>query len=143
MGSIVPPRDVLTDHARFFDKIDASGDCWEWTASRNHGGHPWYHNPGGTQYAHRVAWEILVGPIPEGYDVDHLCRVRHCVNPDHLEPVPHVVNVRRGHVGKNSPKGPNSRGLTHCKRGHEYTEENTIYHSKNGSRMCRSCRRNQ
>ena len=83
---------------RFFVKVDANGDCWEWTAYIAPNGygrfqiHPFVHN------AHRLLYEWLVGPVPEGLELDHLCRIRHCVNPDHLEPVPHRVNVLRGDV---------------------------------------------
>jgi hypothetical protein len=82
----------------------------------------------GTPYVHRVAWELERGPIPEGMTIDHLCRVRTCVNPAHLELVTLAENIRRA-----------KRRLTHCKHGHEFTQENT-YWRKEGRRMCRACR---
>ncbi len=82
--------------------------------------------------SHRVVYEALVGPIPEGLVLDHLCRVLNCVNPNHLEPVTHQENVRRG-VG---PTAVNSQ-KTHCPQNHEYTKENTYY--GNGSRYCKIC----
>ena len=85
---------------------------------------------------HRVVYENLVGAIPEGLSLDHLCRIKRCINPAHLEPVTHAENVRRGNAGVyNSLK-------THCPKGHEYTEENTHIGRKNNSvlRGCRTCR---
>lgn len=98
-GLRVVIRGSLTD--RFWPKVDASGDCWEWTAARNPEGYGRI-GAGGTGsrilHAHRVAWELLVGPIPVGYEVDHLCRNRGCVNPDHLEPVTKLENIRRSEL---------------------------------------------
>ena len=78
---------------------------------------------------HRLSYEAFKGPIPEGMHIDHLCRVRNCYNPEHLEAVTQAENNRRmGLV------------ITHCKRGHEYTEENTIHRKgNNGRRACRTC----
>ena len=86
-------------------------------------------------FAHRVVYEILVGPIPVGLELDHLCRNRACVNPDHLEPVTTRTNLLRGY----SPWACRAR-QTHCKRGHEFTPENT-YGTGDGRRYCRTCRR--
>lgn len=83
-------------------------------------------------YAHRIAYQLLVGPIPEGMQLDHLCRNRRCVNPDHLEPVTHAENVRRG------LSGAYLRARTHCPKGHPYDQANT-YVSNSGSRNCRAC----
>jgi len=83
--------------------------------------------------AHRFVYERLVGPIPEGLQLDHLCRVRCCVNPDHLEPVTNRENARRGNAGLHLRK------RTHCPRGHPYDEANTI-HLKNADRIARHCR---
>lgn len=83
---------------RFWAKVevDESG-CWLWTASTNHGyGHFWVSPDVGKVYAHRYAYELLVGPIPDGLEIDHLCKVRNCVNPEHLEPVTKEENWRRG-----------------------------------------------
>jgi hypothetical protein len=81
-----------------------------------------------------VAYELFVGPIPEGLELDHLCRNPSCVNPAHLEAVTHRENVRRGdlHLVFGS--------RTHCTMGHEFTDENT-YPRPTGGRGCRECRR--
>jgi hypothetical protein len=101
---------------RFWEKVDASGDCWLFTGTKDNHGYGNIDRGGrglGNAKAHRVAYELLVGPIPEGKELDHLCRVHACVNPDHLEPVTHLVNVRRGQ----SPRIRTARS-GFCKRGH-------------------------
>ncbi len=121
---------------RFWAKVNVGerGDCWEWTASLSHGyGQFWIQgaNPQ-RQKAHRVAYEMIVGPIPEGLQIDHLCRNRACVNPSHMQPVTRRENLIRG----NGFAGLNDR-KTHCPRGHEYIPSNTILWQ--GKRKCRSC----
>ena len=115
------------------DKIEV-GDCWHWTGAASHDGYGRVYTERGVKYAHRVVWELLVGPIPEGLVIDHLCRNRSCVNPDHLEPVTRKENQRRGQANQNIAK-------THCKRGHEFTEENTYIQPSTGKRGCRRCKR--
>lgn len=125
-------------HAKF--TVNPSSGCWEWTASRTLKGYGMI-GAGSPQRgllaAHRVAFEIYVGPIPAGLQLDHLCRVRHCVNPDHLEPVSARENVRRGFglAAINAAK-------THCPQKHEYTADNTYYNPSTNRRMCRVCIRN-
>lgn len=103
------------------------GPCWLWTGATTVG----YGRFRGSG-VHRMAYEELVGPIPDGLVMDHLCRVRHCVNPAHLEPVTLAENVRRGLSGRYQAS------KTHCPQGHEYSPENT-YVTKVGQRKCRTC----
>lgn len=118
---------------RFWEKVDADGDCWVWTAATNTSGYGQFSVGGKHQGAHRVAWELLVGPIPEGLQIDHLCRVKHCVNPDHLEPVSHAENFRRG------IRGAQDRAKTHCPQGHPYAGDNLYVHPDGRHRQCRAC----
>jgi hypothetical protein len=117
--------------------------CWCWTGSINRGGYGRVNvkqsdGAWGPQTAHRVAYQIFVGPIPDGLEMDHLCRVRHCCNPWHLEPVTKTVNVRRGRGPKTS--GTWLRAKTHCPHGHPYDAHNTRI-SPSGRRCCRACAR--
>lgn len=131
-----PPRVWVIRPAleRFVEKVDATGDCWEWTGTRSLGyGRFMVSNDRHMTWAHRAAWELLVGPIPDGLQLDHLCRNRGCVNPDHLEPVTSRLNTLRSPIGA----GAKAR-VTHCPAGHEYTAENTR-RSKRNQRTCRAC----
>jgi hypothetical protein len=124
---------------RFWEKVVQTDTCWLWTGSLSNGyGNIRPRNGEPMMRAHRFAYELLVGPIPEGLHLDHLCRVRHCVNPDHLEPVTQRVNTLRGFgaCAQHARK-------THCEHGHEFTEENTRI--SDGERVCRTCanRRNR
>lgn len=111
--------------------------CWIWQMARNNGGYGIARVPGTRKKtcAHRVVYEQIIGPIPEGLELDHLCRVRECVNPAHLEPVTPRVNSRRS----SSPSGIHAR-KTHCPAGHPYDETNT-YYRPGGQRVCRACGR--
>lgn len=119
---------------RFWERVDASGDCWEWTGCIVRG-YGQVAQPGGARrVAHRVSYELLVGSTPEGLELDHLCRNRRCVNPDHLEPVTKSVNARRSY----SVAGVNAR-RAECVNGHPFDEVNTAMRP-NGSRRCKRCR---
>jgi predicted DNA-binding transcriptional regulator AlpA len=93
-----------TVEERFWEKVEPTGFCWEWTAFKDRKGYGRFRVDDRTMQAHRVAYELLVGPIPEGLHLDHLCRNTSCVNPDHLEPVDLAENVRRGYRGLLSGK---------------------------------------
>jgi hypothetical protein len=123
---------------RYWSKVDLSAgpdECWPWTGYRNPAGYGdfWSIKNGKdvSLRAHRVSYELLVGPIPEGLVIDHLCRVRHCVNPSHLEPVT---------VRENTLRGDTPAKRTHCIHGHEFTPENIIRRpSRPNARDCRTC----
>lgn len=110
--------------------------CWLWTLGDNGRGYGRVKYNGRQLQAHRLFYEFMVGPIPEGLELDHKCRVTFCVNPDHLEPVPHKENVRRGSAADSVIR--RQRSKTHCPYGHEYAGANLVIRS-NGSRACKSC----
>lgn len=126
------PRGRWRTRPPIADRIDASGDCWEWTGYLNTNGYGTVNIGNAPRLAHRVVWTVLVGPIPEGLELDHLCRVRHCVNPDHLEPVTNAENKRRGMGNQHIRK-------THCTRGHPLSGENLVV-LLDGRRNCRACK---
>ncbi|WP_084779743.1 HNH endonuclease signature motif containing protein [Planobispora rosea] len=122
---------------RFWAFVDASGDCWEWTGGRQSRGYGHFSVTRDVRHlAHRFAYEDLVGPIPEGFQIDHLCRNVLCVNPDHLEAVTQQENIARS-----NGLGVVNAAKTHCPYGHPYDEANTYWRGK--KRTCRECRRKQ
>lgn len=124
----------MTFEDRFWAKVspEPNSGCWLWTGLCNPKGYGRIMVDGRHQLAHRVSYEMHVGPIQEDLEMDHLCRVRCCVNPAHLEAVTHAENSRRGEAGINQ------RAKTHCPQGHPYSGEN-LYTSPNGRRECRTC----
>jgi len=119
---------------RFWAKVrPAASGCWEWTGATNSRGYGCFGVDGASQLAHRHLYSVLVGTIPEGLTIDHLCRNKVCANPAHLEPT-----TRR----ENSFRAYEQDRPSHCPRGHAYTPANTITkHRSNGgiNRMCRGC----
>lgn len=109
--------------------------CWLWTGADNTIGYGKMRHPetGKCDYVHRYAYEVIVGVIPEDLEIDHICNIRSCVNPDHMELVTRQENVRR--------RRDRLRQRPYCHNGHEMTSENT-YFDKNGWRTCRTCRNN-
>jgi hypothetical protein len=103
---------------------DEQGGCWMWLGALNSKGYGRTKIAGRWIAAHRVSYEAFVGPIPAGLQMDHLCRVRACVNPGHLEPVTARENTIRQRDNR-------------CYRGHEFTPENTILEPK--QRRCKTC----
>ena len=137
LGKPRVPLDV-----RIWAKIEKTPECWLWTGKLDRDGYgsiavPRNEQPGRLNYrnlkAHRAVYEVLVGPIGEGLTIDHLCRVRSCVNPAHLEAVSMKVNVLRGI----NPPANNAR-KTHCVQGHEFSPLNTKI-TNQGYRRCRQC----
>ena len=123
---------------RLWAKVDRSGGpdaCWPFTGGLAPTGYATIYRDGHTAYAHRVAYELTVGPIPAGLQIDHLCRVRPCVNPSHLEPVTNRENQLRG-VNPMVLISKSGR----CARGHPFTPENTYFRRDKRSRECLTCR---
>jgi hypothetical protein len=138
-------RKYTTERDKFMAKVRVDQDgCWYWTAAMEHGGygHFTYGSKAGGRRArqtgaHRYSYEMSHGPIPDGFEVDHLCKNPTCVNPAHLEAVTPRVNTLRS----NSLSALRSR-QTHCKRGHPFDTENTESRPwrPSGGRQCKACR---
>jgi len=137
---------------RYWEKVNKNGPvperrpdlgpCWLWTAGLNGNGYGQFHDakpPTESTLAHRRSYTRLVGPVPEGLELDHLCRVRHCVNPSHLEPVTGRTNKLRG-----NGYGARAARKTHCPQGHRLAGANLReYGLKRGFRLCRLCHRDR
>ena len=120
---------------RFESKLVRAEGCWPWQAYRTPRGYGYFSVNDRLETAHRVAYQLYVGPIPEGLEVDHLCGNPSCVNPAHLEPVIHKVNSQRRF---NYANGGTVK--THCLRGHPLTPEN-LRPNQGNHRRCRECAR--
>lgn len=120
--------------ARFWNKINKTKTCWLWLGDKNENGYGRISINGKSVKAHRFSYESIVGPIPPGLTLDHICKVRNCVNPAHLRPMTLRENVLCGDgIGVRNGK------KTHCKNGHEFSQENTFLRNKRGYRSCRTC----
>ena len=142
-------RDTLKERARppeerFWEKVNKSGlapayrpdlgPCWIWTASVNAKGYGIMGAKNGSTLAHVISYNIHLGNVPGGMQIDHLCRIRNCVNPNHMEVVTPRVNVNRGY----GPTAIHAR-KTHCPKGHPYSGENLYLTPGGRSRHCREC----
>lgn len=129
---MLTPKQLLQFEEKYVPEPNSG--CWLWTASLSNAGYARFQDSG---QAHRKAYEHWVGPIPEGYDLDHLCRTRSCVNPRHLEAVTRQVNLLRG-IGFPAIHAK----TTHCPKGHSYSENNLIEELDRGyiKRRCRICK---
>lgn len=124
---------------RFNDRTEVvtneHGFCWLWSGRLEQKGYARFRDERSKKvFIHRWAYELMVGPIPEGLTIDHLCRNTNCANPEHLEPVTDIENIARGTQGRHH------REKTHCYKGHEFTPDNT-YVNPAGHRACRVCAR--
>lgn len=130
------PRKRNTLDDALWNRIVEEGECWLFQGSLDKDGYGLTTYDRRTQRAHRLAYKVTVGDIPARLVLDHLCRVRQCINPAHLEPVTSKENLMRGetHARRNADK-------THCKHGHEFTEENTLV--TDTQRYCRQCARDK
>src|SRR5262245_20695777 len=113
-------------------EINPASGCWEWLDVPHHSGYGHFFYNGKIHLAHRMAFEYFKGAIAEGLQLDHLCRNRSCVNPNHLEPVTCRENLLRG----TCPTAQNAR-KTHCPKGHELVGHNLMIWR--GKRKCRTC----
>ena len=124
---------------RLLRRVRVTDSCWNWIGNIDRGGYGHIETKEGRGLlVHRVMYESSIGPIPDGKEMDHLCRNRRCVNPDHLEPVTRKENVNRGVAS--IVNRARSAARTHCRNGHPYDEANT-YIARRGSRDCRACQR--
>ena len=120
---------------RFWAKVVKTDGCWVWIGAHIPDGYGSFSANGRVGLAHRFSYTQFVGPIPEGLQLDHLCRNRTCVRPDHLEPVTSRENSLRGQT-----VAARHAAKTHCDAGHEFTEAN-ILRTRLGNRQCRACRK--
>lgn len=139
---------VLPIEERFWSKVDQSGDCWLWAAYRNSRGYGMFMVSAGSplqntkstrpHLAHRIAWQLTYGTIPNGLVVCHHCDNPPCVRPDHL-----FLGTQSDNMVDSARKGRHARynaRKTHCTRGHKYAGDN-LYIGHGGRRVCRECSR--
>ena len=122
----------LSDRIMEKTEVDPDTNCWNWMGSNTGNGYGLIWRDGRNVVAHRASYELWREQVPVGFELDHLCENKKCVNPDHLEIVTHSENLLRAYKVKK----------THCKRGHQMTSDNT-YVRKDGSHECRICQNNR
>ena len=127
--------------ARFWGKVTKTQACWTWVGERGRDGYGRFYLAGRRVSAHRIAYFLAGHIIPEGLEIDHLCRIRWCVRPSHLEPVTHRENIKRSPLmGQGGfDLGSLHRHKTHCRQGHPYDEMNTYHPQYMARRVCRAC----
>jgi hypothetical protein len=121
--------------AAFLAKTEFTESCWLWTGGKTGLGYGQLGVNGRAFLAHRWIYEVCNGPIPAGLELDHLCRNPGCVNPDHLEPVTHRINLLRGVT-----LAAQGAQVTHCPQGHEYAGENLLIKTTKKGKHHRACR---
>lgn len=123
-------------HSKYIP-VTESG-CWIWTDHLCRGDYAQFYINGALQMSHRVSYEIHIGPIPRNMEIDHICRVRCCVNPEHLRPLPHKDNVLCGSglTAKHALK-------THCINGHPFSGDNLQFKPNRNERVCRQCNKDR
>lgn len=148
-GLSLTPRKATSDEDRWEKYVNKSGDCWLWTGSKSGPGYGTIRIEGALMPAHRWTYEQIVGPIPDGMDLDHTCHNndetcpggdscwhRACVNPSHLEPKTRASNLSAG----NGPGGAKWTPKTECVNGHDLSDpSNLAKPDKHGRRVCRPC----
>jgi hypothetical protein len=123
-----PVRIIGSDVKRFMSYVDQTDDCWLWAGALKDDGYARFNVGGQSIYVHIFSYKTFVGDYDNNLQLDHLCSVRHCVNPDHLEPVTQQINTSRAaHATR-----------THCRYGHPYSGDN-LYVNPAGSRACKAC----
>lgn len=131
-----PEKETLKEKVMRNFTVNEAG-CWIWSMGISFYGYGQIKWKREQKPAHRASWEVLRGPIPAGLQIDHLCRNRACINPDHLEPVTQRVNGLRGFG-----MGAQNARKTHCKQGHAFSGENVEIRKDNGGgRRCKICKR--
>ncbi len=136
------PKPLMDRFMRFVSPEPNTG-CWLWIGASNSTGYGFIAYRGNAYGAHRMSHELYKGPIPDGFEIDHLCRVKSCVNPDHLEAVLPRVNLLRSTVQEVNRRLQLAK--THCPHGHPYSGDNLVIakvkHTRSGTqRICRTCR---
>jgi len=112
-------------------EVDEADGHWLWTGWTNNFGYPFVRWEGRDQPTYRIVWTLLVAPIPDGLEIDHLCVTPRCCNPGHLEPVTHAENQRRI-----------AERFGRCRRmGHDWSDPRNVYTRRNGRRWCAECSR--
>lgn len=126
-----------TPEQRLRARVVKTDTCWNWTAAKTRKGYGWFQADGRPHLAHRYAYTLAYGPLPDHIQLHHLCENKGCVRPDHLQPVTQAEHID---VTPSSPAHINA-SKTHCPQGHPYSTENTYIIPSTGGRMCRTCSR--